>query len=94
MDVEVYGVPMLIDGQLEGAYAIYQDISDRKKLQLYEQMLPVCCMCGKIRDDQGLAPGQGPWDRLDRFISRHSDARLTHTFCPECLAQYRKEQGI
>lgn len=94
VDVEVYGVPMLIGGQLEGSYAIYQDISDRKKLQLYEQMLPVCCMCGKIRDDQGLAPGQGPWDRLDRFISKHSDAKLTHTFCPECLAQYRKEQGI
>jgi PAS domain S-box-containing protein len=94
VDVEVYGVPMLIGGQLEGSYAIYQDISERKKLQLYEQMLPVCCMCGKIRDDQGLAPGQGPWDRLDRFISKHSDAKLTHTFCPECLAQYRKEQGI
>lgn len=94
VDVEVYGVPMLIGGQLEGSYAIYQDISERKKLRLYEQMLPVCCMCGKIRDDQGLAPGQGPWDRLDHFIAKHSDAKLTHTFCPECLAQYRKEQRI
>ena len=42
----------------------------------------------------GLPPGQGPWDRLDRFIAKHSDAKLTHTFCPECLAQYRKEQGL
>jgi PAS domain S-box-containing protein len=94
VDVEIHAVPLLIGGKLEGAYAIYQDVSERKKLQLYEQLLPVCCMCGKIRDDQGLAPGQGPWDRLDLYISRHSDARLSHTFCPECLAQYRKEQGM
>jgi len=94
VDVEIHGVPLLIGHQVEGGYGIYQNISERKKLQLYEQMLPVCCVCGKIRDDQGLAPGQGPWDHLDRFISKHSDAKLTHTFCPECLAQYRKEQGI
>jgi len=94
VDVEIHGVPLLIGHRVKGGYGIYQDISDRKKLQLYEQLLPVCCMCGKIRDDQGMAPGQGPWDRLDRFISKHSDAKLTHTFCPECLAQYRKEQGI
>jgi PAS domain S-box-containing protein len=94
VDVEIHAVPLQISGQLEGAYAIYQDISERKKLQLYEQLLPVCCVCGKIRDDQGLAPGQGPWDRLDLYISRHSDARLSHTFCPECLVQYRKEQGL
>jgi PAS domain S-box-containing protein len=94
VDVEVHGVPLLIGGQLEGAYAIYQDVSERKTLKLYEQLLPVCCVCGKIRDDQGRAPGQGPWDRLDRYIASHSDAKLTHTFCPECLAQYRKDQGI
>jgi PAS domain S-box-containing protein len=94
VDVEIHGVPLLIEGELEGSYAIYQDISDRKRLQLYEQMLPVCCVCGKIRDDAGTAPGKGIWDRLDLFISRHSDAKLSHTFCPTCLEQYRKDQGI
>jgi PAS domain S-box-containing protein len=94
VDVEIHGVPMLIDGKLEGTYGIYQDITERKKLKLYEQLLPVCCVCGKIRDDAGVAPGQGAWDRLDYYISKHTDARLTHTFCPECLVQYRKEQGI
>ena len=94
VDVEIHSVALLIGGQVEGAYAIYQDVSERKKLQLYEQLLPVCCVCGKIRDDQGMAPGQGPWDRLDHYISKHSDAKLSHTFCPECLVQYRKEQGL
>jgi PAS domain S-box-containing protein len=94
VDVEIHGVPLMIDGQLDGTYAIYQDITERKKLKLYEQLLPVCCVCGKIRDDQGVATGQGAWDRLDHYISKHSDAKLSHTFCPACLVQYRKEQGI
>lgn len=94
VDVEIHGVPLLIEGQLEGSYAIYQDISDRKRLQLYEQMLPVCCVCGKIRDDEGAGPGGGIWDRLDHYISKHTDAKLSHTFCPTCLEQYRKDQGI
>ena len=94
VDVEVHGVPLLIGGQLEGAYAIYQDVTERKKLKLYERLLPVCCVCGKIRDDQGVAPGKGNWDRLDRYISKHTDAQLSHTFCPPCYEQYRREQGL
>lgn len=94
VDVEIHSVALLIGGQIEGAYAIYQDIKERKILKLYEQILPVCCVCGKIRDDQGVAAGQGAWDRLDHYISKHTDAKLTHTFCPECLVQYRKAQGI
>ncbi len=94
VDVEIHGVPLLIAGQLEGAYAIYQDMTERKKLKLYEQILPVCCVCGKIRDDEGAAKGEGSWDRLDHYISKHSDAKLSHTFCPPCLAEYKKREGI
>lgn len=71
-----------------------EDLSDRNRLSLFEQLLPVCCVCGKIRDDQGVAPGQGTWDRLDRYISKHTDAKLSHTFCPPCLEEYRKREGL
>ena len=94
VDVEIHGVPLLIAGQMEGTYAIYQDITERKKLNLYEQILPVCCVCGKIRDDEGAAPGEGDWDRLDHYITKHSDAKLSHTFCPPCLEEYRKREGL
>jgi PAS domain S-box-containing protein len=94
VDVEVHGVPMLIEGRIEGAYGIYQDISERNKLKLYEQILPVCCVCGKIRDDQGVESGAGSWDRLDQYITRHTDARLSHTFCPPCLEEYRRREGL
>jgi hypothetical protein len=51
-------------------------------------------MCGKIRDDQGGPQGQGKWDRLDHYVARHSDAQVSHTFCPDCLAEYRRREGL
>jgi len=33
VDVEFIGVPVLIDGNIVGAYGIYQDISDRKRVE-------------------------------------------------------------
>ena len=73
---------------------VIQDVADQRRLRMYEQLLPICCVCGKIRDDEGAGPGGGIWDRLDHYISKHTDAKLSHTFCPTCLEQYRKEQGI
>ncbi len=29
IDVEIYGIPLLFDGQVEGVYALYQDVSER-----------------------------------------------------------------
>ena len=33
LDVELHGVPMILDGRLVGCYGIYQDISERKKAE-------------------------------------------------------------
>ncbi len=42
-------------------------------------ILPICSFCKKIRDDEGY------WDRVEAYISRHSDAMFSHTCCPECM---------
>jgi PAS domain S-box-containing protein len=34
VDVELYGVPLVIDGQVRGSYGIYRDISEEKRLEL------------------------------------------------------------
>jgi len=84
-------------GRVAGSHSIVtvlHDLQERKRLQLYEQILPVCCMCGKIRNDEGAAQGQGDWERLDHYVARHSDAQVSHTFCPECLKEYRRREGL
>ncbi|MCD4708231.1 MAG: tetratricopeptide repeat protein [Candidatus Sabulitectum sp.] len=49
-----------------------------KKLQ---GMLPICASCKKIRDDDGY------WQQIESYISDHSDAKITHGMCPECITK-------
>jgi len=41
-------------------------------------MLPICCYCKKIRDDEGY------WSQLESYISKHSEAVFSHGMCPDC----------
>ena len=45
-------------------------------------LLPICSGCKKIRDDRGY------WNRIETFISEHSDAQFSHGICPECAQKY------
>lgn len=47
--------------------------------------LPICMHCKKIRDDHGY------WERIDKYISEHTDARFSHGICPECAAKHYPE---
>ena len=51
-------------------------------------ILPMCSLCKKIRDVQER------WIPLERYISEHSDAQLSHGLCPHCFKKfYGSENG-
>ena len=45
-------------------------------------ILPVCCFCKKVRDDEGY------WEQVDVYIKKHLDADVSHSICPECLRKH------
>ena len=55
--------------------ALEQALVHVKQLQ---GLLPICAWCHKIRDDGNY------WQSVESYVSEHSDARFTHTICPEC----------
>lgn len=44
-------------------------------------IIPICSYCHKIRNDEGA------WDRLEAYISKHSEAQFSHGICPSCSAR-------
>ncbi len=56
----------------------------RKKVTLHEGILPICCDCRKIRDDEKCAFGEGEWLTLEQYFHRKTDIKLSHSYCPEC----------
>jgi two-component system, response regulator PdtaR len=44
-------------------------------------ILPICSSCKKIRDDKGY------WQRVEEYVSNHTDALFSHGICPECARE-------
>ena len=59
----------------------------RQKLQLYQKLLPMCCVCKKIRDDRQTEPGKGQWVAVEQFIHDKANLDITSSYCPECAQQ-------
>jgi len=59
------------------------------KVKTLSGLLPICAACKKIRDDQGY------WSQVESYIQDHTDARFTHSVCPECAKKYleKVDQG-
>ena len=56
----------------------------KRKIRIYEDILPVCCVCKKIRDDSGRDPGTGQWMEVEEYIRDRAKVDVTSTYCPEC----------
>lgn len=95
--ISVITTPLREDGKIIASVTAFQDISalvkseqEREKLIFLLQealtaikalhgIIPICSFCKKIRDDKGI------WRRLEAYINDHTDAKLSHSLCDECL---------
>jgi PAS domain S-box-containing protein len=84
-------------GKVAGFYGIAMDITERKQKELeikaliaslqanksaanaLDSIIPICANCKKIRD------GEGTWEPVEAYITRHTTAKFSHGICPECM---------
>lgn len=45
-------------------------------------LLPMCAWCRKIRSDTDY------WQALESYITEHTDAKFSHSICPECRTKF------
>ncbi len=48
-------------------------------IQQIQQMLPICCVCHRIRNEKQT------WLKLEQYFKRYWDVSLTHDYCPVCF---------
>ena len=51
-------------------------------IKILQGIIPICSFCKKIRNDQGY------WEQVENYISDHSQALFSHSFCPECMKKH------
>lgn len=50
-----------------------------RNVQILQGLLPICSACKRIRNDNGY------WQQVEEYFTRHSNAKFSHGFCPECV---------
>jgi len=86
-------------GKIIAGIEVVRDISHRKREEDREKLvvklqdaldniktlrglLPICSSCNKIRDNKS------KWTSVDVYIRDHSEAELTHGYCPQCAEKH------
>ena len=72
-------VAALQSALVKQVHSLQEALAHVKTLQ---GILPICMHCHKIRNDQQ------SWERLEKYITEHSDAQFSHGLCPECLKKH------
>ncbi|MBU0479553.1 MAG: hypothetical protein KKG47_00495 [Proteobacteria bacterium] len=70
-------------------------IAARNEIKALRGIIPLCSRCKKIRDDEGF------WEQVDVYLHKHSEANVSHGFCPECfekemekIEDFKRKRGI
>jgi len=63
----------------------------RRKIKVYEDLLAVCCICKKIRDDTGKDKGEGEWMTLEEYLYHRAGLKPTSTYCPDCAREAKQD---
>ncbi len=55
------------------------------KVKTLNGLLPICCSCKKIRDDDGY------WNQIETYMTEHSEIEFSHSICPDCAQKLYPE---
>jgi len=56
-----------------------------EKIDLMEQLIPICSYCKGIRNDHGY------WQSVEKFIQSYADVEFSHGVCEKCMQEYFPE---
>jgi sigma-B regulation protein RsbU (phosphoserine phosphatase) len=54
------------------------------QVKVLQGIIPICMYCKRVRNEREY------WEKVEQYVSKRSEARISHGICPECL---RKVEG-
>ena len=73
-----------LQSKLSNRIKVLQD--SLQHIKTLQGFLPICSYCKKIRDDHNY------WQKIEKYISEHSNTKFTHSICPECYEKHVKPE--
>ena len=95
MEIIIYGIIGALAILVCWLLDIYEPTMRKESINLYSTdclrseksrvVLPTCCICQKIRDDQG------NWHERSDYQANYQGVLFTHTICHECALRHYAE---
>ncbi|MDP8267648.1 MAG: response regulator [Candidatus Tenebribacter davisii] len=104
LPVAISAAPIVLNGNIKGAFVIYKDIRERKKIEEERENLikELQKTLEEVKTLEGLIPicshckkirdDSGYWGNVEQYIAKHSNVNFSHGICPDCLKKYYPDQ--
>lgn len=76
--IEIYALVTASPFNYEGKPLVLLIIEDISEIAELQRIIPICCICKKIRDDKE------SWSRIESYFKDHWNVDFSHSLCPEC----------
>ncbi|MFO7605912.1 MAG: response regulator [Desulfurivibrionaceae bacterium] len=83
--------PCAIDELILRMEQALEKVELKRRIKFYEDILPICSVCKRIRDDSGVEPGQGKWVGIETFMASKAGVAFTHSYCNQCYGEALKD---
>ena len=80
-----YKIHALLIVERTATEALRQSLAE---IKILEGLLRICAECKRIMN------AQGDWQKLESYVSQHSQATFTHGYCPECARRFLERAGL
>ena len=57
----------------------------QRQIKTLKGLVPICASCKSIRNDKGY------YEKLEKYISDHTEANFSHDLCPDCIKKLEPE---
>jgi hypothetical protein len=84
---ELYALVTASSFSYEGRSLVLLVIEDISELAELYRMIPICSVCGKVRDDRE------SWMRMESYFKETWDVDFSHGLCPDCLKAEMEKVG-
>jgi len=75
----------MIEMQERLALQVQELLKAGEQIKILQGIIPICSFCKNIRDDQGY------WNQVEAYVSRYSEAKFSHSICPDCMKKHYPE---
>jgi len=67
-------------GELEARVAELEEAA--RRIKTLTGVVPICMFCKHVRTEEQ------SWERIDTFLTDHTDAVVSHSLCPTCATEH------